>query len=137
MLDFIPTGPLSISFYFDYEIIEFGRALKQELVRHTWRNTDNIARGKLSPDTALNRTVAFFVRPHCFSVDQSATDQQGRRTGLHKEDINLSLMPLGLTVGLPMDQHRAVVGKVREEFDGKMVRIGGGIGMHFALEILQ
>ena len=107
------------------------RAFEQKLVRHARRNTDNVSGGNFLAYPALDRSVALFMRPYSLSIHQGAADYQGRRAGLHEEDVRLSLVPLRLTVGLSVNQHGAVVGKICQQLHRKMMRIGGGVACIF------
>ena len=91
------------------------RALTQDLVRHLGCNAHDISGGELSPDSALDCTVALFMRSHRLSVNQVAADQQGCRSRLHKEDINMGFMQFGWAIAFSVDQKGAVVGKIRKQ----------------------
>ena len=100
------------------------------------RNTNHISRGKSPPDAALDCAIAFFMRAYGLSIYQRTANHQGCRAGLYEEDVNLGFVPLRRAIGFPVDQHGAVVGKVRQQLHRKVVRIDGGIRMHFIFESL-
>jgi len=90
-------------------------------------DADNIVRRKLATDSALDSSVALFAGSHRLSIHQRAAHHSSRRSGLHEEDVDLSFMPLGLAVGLLMNQRGAVVGKIRQQLDRKMMGVADGV----------
>ena len=56
------------------------------------------------------------MRRHSFPIHHGAAHKQRGRTGLHHKDIDLSLMPFDLAVGLSETQQKQLVGKIGELF---------------------
>ena len=79
-------------------------AIEHELVWHASRNPDNISGRKFLPGAALNGAVALLVRRDGFPVYQRAPDNERRGSGLYEKYVDLSFVPLDLTVGFPVNQ---------------------------------
>jgi hypothetical protein len=63
-----------VAFHLDHKIVEFMRAIEQELMRQPGGNTNDVAGRDFSSNATLNRSVTFLMRPHRFPIHHRATN---------------------------------------------------------------
>lgn len=64
-----------IFFAFHHEVREFGCAVEQELMRHSWRNSHDIPRREFYSRATLNRAVAFLMRRNGLAIQIRSADE--------------------------------------------------------------
>jgi len=73
-------------------------------MRRTRRYADDIAGGQLLASTTFNGAAAFLMWCDRFRLYQFTADNKRDAAGLHKNDVDLCFVPLGLTVGFTANQ---------------------------------
>src|ERR1051325_1678422 len=117
------SGMALVTLRLHHEIRKLAPTIKKHLMRHLGRNSYDVAGRQFLPHSALNLSVALFMRRNRFAIDISPANQQRRGARLHEENITLRLMPFDLPVGFSVDLEDRFVRKIGELFHRRMVGI--------------